>query len=104
MTITIEDAPAVRHITIDIDFDGDETTTTIQQDTRTDEEKYPYTHGKKGVPDAMTTTPIKKPQTDIELDLDTDFKQQTTEIIEKPVIEEVERDASISTDMMEATY
>lgn len=89
MIIKIEDAPAVKHIKIDIDFTGDgEAVTTIVKDERTE-----------------TSTQIPETKTpglgsrDTSLNLDEDFTQAEEEEVQMPVIEEEEREVKIASEM-----
>ena len=98
MTITIEDAPAVKHITIDIDFTGSEPSTTV---TNVPNASMVYMDALK----AQTHSDDTKYQerADEALDLGTDFSQDT-EVVDKPEIEIEEREVLVSDDMTNAEF
>lgn len=90
MIIKIEDAPAVRHITIDIDFGEDGATTVVKQ-TNVDR-NITQSHPESSEDD-------KKMFTGIPLDLDEDFTHDVGEVITKPEIDLGEREVKVSADM-----
>lgn len=91
MIIKIEDAPAVKHIKIDIDFTGDgEAKTTIVQETETISD----TSNTKIAPASSTLVPR-----DTSLNLDEDFTQESEEEVQMPVIVEEEREAKVASEM-----
>ena len=90
MTITIEDAPAVKHITIDIDFSAGNTTITkdgVDINTGID------TTIESTVP---STIPSYK---DEALNLDEDYTQSEEEVVLKPEIIHEDRTPKVSDDM-----
>jgi len=89
MVITIEDAPSIKHISIDINFDGSETP---EVELKT----------------SGTSKIQKKSNTNIDtfndsLDLDEKF-DASTEIVNKPKIEEPDRDVKVSEDMINSEF
>ena len=93
MIITIQDAPKMKNIQLNISFedDGSETVQVIQNSKSSDSI-------------VSSNKPSQKEVfKDSVLDLDEDFEIQE-EIIEKPVIEETEREVLVSTDMQSATF
>ena len=86
MIIKIEDAPAVKHITIDIDFTGEGESITVT----------------KG--EASEIPNFKLPSRDDSLDLDEDFSQSEEEVIIKPDIGGEEREVKVSEEMQNAEF
>ena len=84
MIIRIEDAPAVKHLTIDIDFTGDDTQTTIIQD---------------GIQKSENTSDKKSLFQETALNLDEDFTQEIDEEVQKPDITVEERAPKVSQEM-----
>lgn len=85
MIIKIEDAPAVKHITIDIDFTGDGATTVIQDGVSV---------GQGGT--GTTNSLIKRDDT---LNLNEDFGHKEEEVVSKPEINIGNRAVKVSEDM-----
>jgi len=91
MIIKIEDAPSIKHIKIDIDFDDGEPSVSINKDTNNTTFSEPTTH----------STPITQKKSimdDIKLDMDETF-EVPEEIIEKPEIPDHDRDVKVASDM-----
>ena len=91
MIIEIKDAPKIKHIVLDISFDENgETSTQVIQTSDSEDSS------------TSSTSNIK---TGLNSEVLEDFdSSESTEIIEKPVIEEVNRDANVASDMMEAEF
>ena len=88
MIIKIEDAPAVKHITIDIDFTGDGKTTIVKDGVNVGGDKQ-YVPSYK----------------DEALDLDADFQQATEDVVQKPdITEKEERTVNVSEEMQNAEF
>ncbi len=78
MIITIEDAPAVKHITIDIDFDetGEACTTVVKEEKLS-----------------------PNPQRDTALNLTEEFERSKEEVVQKPEIVTPERATKVVEEM-----
>jgi hypothetical protein len=91
MIIKIEDAPNIKHIKIDINFDDDAPNVSI------DTEKL----------ESETLLTPRSPKTsildDIALDTDADFSV-SEEVVEKPEIPDTDREVKVSDDMVDATF
>jgi hypothetical protein len=88
MIIKIEDAPNIKHIKIDINFDDDEPTVNIEKGS-----SFP----------SVVEKPRKSMMDDIALDTDADFSI-SDEIVEKPEIPDTDREVKVSDDMVDATF
>ena len=89
MIIRIEDAPNIKHISIDINFDDDEPSVKI------DTEKSPEI----GNPTRNSDAPKKSMMDDIKLDMDETYDTADEEIIAKPEIPEHDRVVKVAEDM-----
>ena len=83
MIIKIEDAPNIKNIKIDISFDEDGNVT-------------------------QTINTMNEPKqnhklADVDLDLDEDYNV-SEEIVQKPVIPDIEREVNVSSDMVDAEF
>jgi len=89
--IKIEDAPHIKHIKIDINFDEDDTPSIKIDNSST-----------SNTSNTLSTQDVSKSKSslidDIPLNTDEDFNVQQ-EIVEKPEIPDVERDVKVSNDM-----
>lgn len=95
MIIRIEDAPHIKHIKIDINFDDDNTPTVE------------ITNNSAGLntPTVNTTTetPKKSMMDDIALDTNETF-EISEEVVEKPIIPDTDRVVKVSDDMENAEF
>ena len=95
MIIKIEDAPSIKHIKIDIDFDDGEPSVRINQDT----------NGISSInspafadPTSQKDTPKKSIMDDVKLDTNETY-EISNEVIEKPEIPEHDREVKVASDM-----
>lgn len=89
MIIKIEDAPGIKHISIDINFEDNGEVVVKTNDTGTD-----------------TRQENKKPKSkliDVPLDLDEKF-DISAEVVTKPEIPEIVREVKVSDDMVNAQF
>jgi hypothetical protein len=93
MIIRIEDAPGIKHISIDINFEGDDEPVIVQTSSKNSKPKQTPSYDNKS----------ETPKDEEPLDLNTSF-EVNTEIVERPVIPEVERDVKVSSEMVNAEY
>ena len=90
MIIKIEDAPNIKNVKIDIQFDEEGNISQTIESNRTTEP----------LPQAVNkTTEIS----DIKLDLEEDF-DINTDVIEKPVIPDVKKEVKVSDEMTNAEF
>lgn len=92
MIIKIEDAPSIKHIKIDIDFDDGEPSVRINQDTNS------TSSTTFADPTSQKDTPKKSIMDDIKLDTSETY-EVSNEVIEKPEIPEHDREVKVASDM-----
>jgi hypothetical protein len=96
MIIRIEDAPNIKHIKIDINFDDDgKVTPNVDINTVTRDSS--GTPGTPGTPEKINAHK-KSMMDDVALDMDETF-EVSNEVVEKPVIPETIREVKVSEDM-----
>ena len=92
MVIKIEDAPHIKHLKIDINFDDNDSTSSV------------VINSDGALSNSMLNA--QNPQKNIqeqELDLTETFEVQDT-VVEKPEIPEIVRDVKVSDDMVNAQF
>ena len=87
MIIKIEDAPNIKNLKIDINFEDSDSPITISSTTENSQNiEFP-----------------SKPKEDIALNLDEDFNI-SEEVVEKPEIPDIDRDVKVSDEMINAEF
>jgi len=81
MIIKIEDAPNIKHVKIDINFDEEGEATIVSEPSK----------------------PKQKEKIEVPLNLDEDF-DISKEVVEKPTIPDAHRDVNVSADMKNAEF
>jgi len=86
MIIRIEDAPNIKNIKIDINFDGVDGTVSVSGTTD------------QNIPDTST------PEDDILLNIDESYPEETKETVEIPTVPDTNREVKVSEDMINAEF
>jgi len=91
MIIRIEDAPNIKNIKIDINFDDVDG---ISVSSTTNTTSTPST----------PSTEVNNPEDDILLNIDESYPEETKEVVEIPVVPDTNREVKVSEDMVNAEF